>query len=275
MQVFLCLCQVACEPNSDTDSILQGTVVDPDKFVLKIGCRDKGTNNYVEIGITPGSSGMLLEEFFITACLDNNDGAVYGSQGKKSNHFVYDIDMHDRCLKEAYLKLPSACLGEYNTSFIQGKKVLLRLRPSFNTKANSGGPYTLTVKVERKGTSPHTETKIIKLTAKKVVANTKEKTNKGGTSNTSSKIIETPLGTMLDDTESPINLSAPSVYMPIPTEEVSTINTYPQMLVSDTGLPATQNEISNAESEQHHSPPDVAAASTNNTDTSAATPASN
>jgi hypothetical protein len=80
---------------------------------------------------------------------------------------------------------------------------------------------------------------------------------------------------MSDGTKSPITLSAPSVDVPIPEEEESTINTCPQVRVSDTGLPGTPNsEISSAESEQHHSPLDVAVAFTRNTDTSAATPAS-
>ena len=120
------------------------------------------------INITPGSSGMTLKDFFITAAIDGEKGEVNGHRGiKNGRHFVYDVALKDCCLEALQPQLPADCLGQEDTHFAQGKKISFRIKSLPNTAIKQGEQYTLTVSVERKGSNPYTSTQSTTLTAPK------------------------------------------------------------------------------------------------------------
>jgi hypothetical protein len=159
---LLCLCQVACSLDGST----QEPEIDPDKFGVKLSDVTR-KRNFVIVSITPGSSGMMLKDFFVTASLADNEGTVTGSSGRNGNNFVYGKELNNCNLDKLFLtSKKSNCLGANDTCFEQGKKVSFKIEAIPNTSIKEGDQYTLTVKIERKGSNPHTETKSTVLTAK-------------------------------------------------------------------------------------------------------------
>jgi hypothetical protein len=161
------LLQIACQDNSATDepaSISKKSEIDPDKFNIKLTPLHTKDPTY-EVSVAPGSSGMSLEEFSVTAYLENNKGVVQGTTGKKEGgRLVYDVDLNSNrsnCLTDLYLKSPVACLGSDNTSFTQGKRISFRIKVTLNATIKKGDPYALIVAIARAakdGSKSHTET---------------------------------------------------------------------------------------------------------------------
>jgi hypothetical protein len=237
---LLCLLQVACKPNGAVDDP-ESNLIDLDKFGVTLNDATR-KRNLVIVSIEPGSSGMMLEDFFITASLEDNKGVVSGNMGeKKGSNLIYDVALQDRCLEVLFLQSPSSCLGKNDTRFGQGKKVSFRLEAMPGAAVKTGDKYTLTVKVERKGSHPHIETKSTILTAKKDGVATKEQTGEASTSDTSPQNPDAAAGTVSGSATPPISPPTPSTDLPVPVGEASTSDTSPPMLISNAGLPATPN----------------------------------
>jgi hypothetical protein len=126
------------------------------------------SSHFVAINMTPGSNGMTLKDFFITAAIDGEKGEVNGHRGiKNGNYFVYDVALKDCCLGALWLQPPANCLGCADTRFAQGKKISFRIKSIPNTEIRQGEQYPLTVAVENRGSHPCTKTQSTTLTAAK------------------------------------------------------------------------------------------------------------
>jgi hypothetical protein len=252
---FLCLCQVACMPNK----ITQEPEIDPDKFALSREDKSTNKNNFVVVKITPGSPGMNVKEFWVTASITADQGTVKGATNKKGGKGLDYTEDLNSCSVAA---LAYSILKAKEDS--QGAPITFRLQVIPGVTIKKADQYTLTVKVARRG---HTETKSITLTAKQDGVGTKEKTEEESTSGTSFETSATTLGIVSGDATQHINGPTPPDALSIPTEEES-----PQ-LVSDTILPATQTgDVPNTHSEQRTDPCDSTInALDNNTDTSSQT----
>ena len=125
-------------------------------------------SNFVLATIKPHGRGIKLEECFVTTSLKDNKGIAKGHQGeKKSNQFDFNLELNDRSLGEVYLE-NRKCLGKTDTSFKQKKVISFKIKPMPSAAVKKGQPFTLTVTIERKGSSPRTVTQSIVLTAKKM-----------------------------------------------------------------------------------------------------------
>ena len=265
---FLCLCQVACEPNNDTDSSLQGPVITPDKFLLDV--KDiENRENLVSIRITPGSPDMRLEEFFVTALIvdDGGRGAVQGRPNKEGGREIgFTIDLNACNVATLDYEIPETKHG-------QKAPITFEAQVNPGTTIKVGETYTLVVTVERRGNKPHTEKKTTTRVAAQADEDLQGQVEEGKIPG--ENVQTAPLDTRPEDTTRSSNHTTSSTDVPIATEKVPATDTSAQILASDTGPRATLNSgITNAASEQHHSPPDVAVAPTSNADESAATPAS-
>lgn len=110
------------------------------------------SSHFVAINMTPGSNGMTLKDFFITAAIDGEKGEVNGHRGiKNGNYFVYDVALKDCCLRALWLQPPANCLGCADTRFAQGKRISFRIKPISNTEIRQGEQYLLAVAVEKRG----------------------------------------------------------------------------------------------------------------------------
>jgi hypothetical protein len=265
---FLCLCQVACEPNNDTDSSLQGPVITPDKFLLDV--KDiENRENLVSIRITPGSPDMRLEEFFVTAFIvdDGGRGAVQGRPNKEGGREIgFTIDLNDCNVATLDYKIPETKHG-------QKAPITFEAQVNPGTTIKVGETYTLVVTVERKGNKPHTETKTTTRVAAQAGKDLQGQVEEGKIPGETVQTV--PLDTRPEDTTRSSNHTTSSTDVPIATEKVNATDTSAQTLASDTGPRETLNSgITNTASEQHHSPPDVAVAPTGNANEIAAIPAS-
>ena len=268
---IVCLLQVACELNGTVDDP-ESNPIDPDKFRLDRKDLTK-KRNFVVVSITPGSSGMMLGEFFVTVSLEDDKGIVRGSSGRNTKGLVYDSPLDKQCLEKLFLtNKQSECLGKDDTCFKQGKQVSFKIEATPNTSVKEYDRYTLTVKVEREGSNPHTETTSIVLTAKQNGVGMKEPTAERNTAATNSQTLAATLGTVSSNT-TPLPICHPTLNEApsIPTERATTQDTNPSTLIPDTHLPATPNrEMSHTSSAQITDPPDsTTAASSDKADTSA------
>ena len=166
---FLCLLQTSCRnPNNrlNRGDRKESSRIDPDKFKLELKEDKRGkSSNLVLVIVTPGSGGMELKDFFITAAVEGNSGTVKGTTGRKAGtSYNYDKDPNDLSLEELFVN-SSRCLGSKDTTFKQKKEFTFRLRYEPGPGTQQGDKYTLTVKIEHKGSSPHTEETSKELTA--------------------------------------------------------------------------------------------------------------
>ncbi len=265
---FLCLCQVACEPNNDTDSSLQEPVITPDKFLLDV--KDiKNRENLVSIRITPGSPDMHLEEFFVTAFIvdDGGRGAVQGRPNKEGGREIgFTIDLNACNVATLDYEIPETKHG-------QKAPITFEAQVNPGTTIKVGETYTLVVTVERRGNKPHTETKTTTRVAAQAGKDLQGQVEEGKIPG--ENVQKAPLDTRPEDTTRSSNHTTSSTDVPIATEKVPATDTSTQIPASDSGPRATLHSgITNAMSEQHHSPPDVAVALTGNADEIAAIPAS-
>jgi ribosomal protein S19 len=275
---LLCLLHISCAPNGEVDDP-ESNAIHPDQFALNVKeiYKNQGTDNTIRVEITPGSSGMMLREFFVTASLEDNKGIVHGNRGKKkSGKPVYDVILQDHRLESLFIQSPSSCLGKEDTHFAQGEKVSFRIKAIPDATIKRGDRYTLTVKVEREGSNPHTKTKSITMKAKQDGVDTKEQTEEVSTSDTSTQATSTALNAVPDNAKKTINHPIPNEDVLIPAEKTNKTYTSPPILISDTDLPATPNrEVLHTSSAQITDPPDsTTAASSDNAGTSAQKPAS-
>ncbi len=158
---FLCLLQTSCRnPNNrlNRGDRKESSRIDPDKFKLELKEDKRGkSSNLVLVIVTPGSGGMELKDFFITAAVEGNSGTVKGTTGRKAgNGFNYDKDLNNQSLEELFV-ISSDCSGSQDNAFKQGKKGTFKLKYEPGPGTQQGDKYTLTVKIERKGSNPHTE----------------------------------------------------------------------------------------------------------------------
>mmetsp|Transcript_2778 Transcript_2778/g.6185 ORF Transcript_2778/g.6185 Transcript_2778/m.6185 type:complete len:635 (+) Transcript_2778:9524-11428(+) len=174
---FSSLSLVACGDNNDPDdedstgksieAKSQDPVVDPGKFalVLKDVTKSNGERNFVLVTIWPGSNGMDLREFYVTASFSDGQGTIKGNSGEKQgSNICYNLEL-DRCsLADVFLQQVK-CLGKDDMRFKQGKAVSFRIAPRPFASVKKGNEYTLDVKIERQGRNAHTETERIVLTA--------------------------------------------------------------------------------------------------------------
>lgn len=247
---LLCLLQAACAPNGEVDDP-ESNLIDPDKFALEVKeiYKNQGTDNTMTVKITPGSPGMCLGDFFVTASLEDNMGIVRGSSNRGANGFLCESTLDEQRLENLFLtNQQSNCLGKEDTHFAQGKKVAFRIKAIPGAAIKKGDTYTLTVKVERKGSHPHTETNSTVLTAKQNGVDTQNQAGEGNT-DTSAQTPATVLDTVSGNAMQSINQPTLREDLAVPTEEEYALNTNPQIPVSD--LPATTNSTPpNTSSEQ-------------------------
>lgn len=177
--LILCLAQTACQPNDKKDKPApsdqvgqpdespQEPPIAPDKFRLKLDENEhtKSKKNFVTVTITPGSSGMELSDLYITASVSISEGTLKGADGKRGKSFNYGKDLNNQSLEELYL-ISANCLGKDDSSFKQGKPVQVKLEYVPSPGTPQGTEYTLTVKIERQGSNPHTEKSEVTLTRK-------------------------------------------------------------------------------------------------------------
>ncbi len=248
---LLCLLQAACAPNGEVDD-QEGNLIDPDKFALEVKeiYKNQGADNTITVNITPGSPGMCLGEFFVTASLADNMGIVRGSSNRGANGFLCESTLDEQRLENLFLtNQQSYCLGKEDTHFAQGKQVAFRIKAIPGAAIKKGDTYTLNVKVERKGSHPHTETNSTVLTVKRDRKNPKKQTEEASTSDTNASTSDTTPSKASGSTTLPTNHPIPSVDSAIPAEEATTIEARPPILVSDANLLATPNgEIDDLES---------------------------
>ena len=140
--------------------------VDPDKFALELkeDKRGRSKDNFLLLTVRPGSSGMELKDFFITAAVEGNQGTLKGAGSKSGSSFKYDKALNDLSLEELFVA-SSKCLGSQDTTFRQKEAATFWLRYTPGPGTQQGDEYTLKVKVERKGSCPHTEEQSIELIA--------------------------------------------------------------------------------------------------------------
>jgi len=169
----------ACDPDGDDELETPGTSqfgqsgkevkkVDPDKFGVELHSenRPSSTKNFVVVEITPGSAGMELKDFYVTAFVEDDTGALMqgkltGAKIKPDGKYGYDLVIgKDRgtSLIEMRLWDSPPRSGEDDTAFKEGKPVLFKLCYDPPVGIKKGTPYTLTVTIERQGDYPHTET---------------------------------------------------------------------------------------------------------------------
>ena len=151
------------QPEDDTTD----AAIAPDKFGLKLDeklRRSDHRHNFVLLTVTPGSRGMELKDFFITAAVEGNQGTLKGAGSKSGSSFKYDKALNDLSLEELFVA-SSKCLGSQDTTFRQKEAATFWLRYTPGPGTQQGDAYTLKVKVERKGSSPHTEEQSIELIA--------------------------------------------------------------------------------------------------------------
>ena len=211
---LLCLLQVACAPNGEVDDP-ESNSIDPDKFALEVEeiYKNKGADNTITVKITPGSPGMCLGEFFVTASLEYNMGIVRGSSNRGANGFLCESTLDEQRLENLFLiNQQSHCLGKEDTHFAQGKKVAFRIKAIPGAAIKKGDTYTLNVKVERKGSHPRTETNSTVLTAKQDRKNPKKQTEATSTSGASLQASEpgpaAPLNSAASNTN-PVQVTDP------------------------------------------------------------------
>ncbi len=241
---FLCLLQVACKPDRAADDP-ESNLIDPDKFSLELEDVTQ-KSNLVAVKITPGSPGMNLKEFLITASIVDNKGIVRGAANKQGSKVpAYTADLNG-C---GVATLSHRILKAKKDS--QGKPITLRAQAIPGTSIKQGDTYTLTVTVERKGSHAHTETKSIEFTAQQDGVAMNTQTKEASFSDTSAQTSATTLGTASDNAIQPISQPAPNEASSIPTDAATTKEASPQMCVSDTDLPVTPNgEIPNVHLDQ-------------------------
>ena len=179
--LILCLAHTACKPNDKKDKHAPSDQVGPldesppdssinsDKFRLKLDENRKHTKsnkNFVTVTIIPGSSDMELSNLYITASVAGIQGTLKGSSSRKSGGgFDYKKDLNNQSLEELYL-ISANCLGKDDSSFKQGKQVQVKLQCEPGNGTPQGTEYTLTVKIERQGSNPHTEKSTVTLITK-------------------------------------------------------------------------------------------------------------
>jgi hypothetical protein len=172
---FLCLCQVTCSPSISTNT--QEPEIDPDKFALCIEDKSTNKNNFVAVRITPGSPGMNVEEFRVTASVAADQGTVKGATNKKGGEGLdYTKDLSGCSIPALSHNILKAKQDG------QGPPITFRVQVIPGATIKKGDRYTLTVTVERKGDNAHTETQSIVLTAKQDGVDTQEKTEEGSAS---------------------------------------------------------------------------------------------
>jgi len=164
---LLCLAQTACKPTpantqhsntkqnaAESDEVPPPPSIEADKFRVELQeiKNSRYKNHFVLVHITPGSSGMKLEEFFITASVVGGQGELKGANNKSGNKLKYNIPINNekRSLKELYA-ISSNCIGSEDTTFEQGKQTTFKLQctPKISLK--------LEVTIAREGSNPHLE----------------------------------------------------------------------------------------------------------------------
>ncbi|MCU0318337.1 MAG: hypothetical protein MUC61_03325 [Amoebophilaceae bacterium] len=223
----------------------------------------------VLIRITLISPVMRPEEFFVTASIVADRGTVQGKPNKEEGGKLdYTVDLNGCSVATLEHSILKAKHG-------QGSSITFRALAKLGEAVKAGDSCTLIVKVEHRGNKPHTETKTTTLIAPQAGKDLQSQREEEKTLGKNAQTPIVPLDTMPDSTTPSINHTTSGTDVPIPTDKVTIEDTSTQILVSDAGLCATPDSgIANAESEQHHSPPDVVAAPTSNTDESEATPTS-
>ncbi len=232
------LLQVSCKPDRATDDP-ESNLIDPDKFSLELEDVTQ-KRNLVTVKITPGSPGMNLGEFFVTASLSDNQSGIKGSSAKMKKGFVYNETLNNCHLEKLFLtNKQSGCLGKDDTHFAQGGKVAFRIEVKPGASVKQGDKYTLTVKVERKGSHPHIETESTVLTAQQDGVDTNTQTEEANSSGTSSQTIATAPGTVPGNATPPTSHLKASTDFPIPAGEQSPSEECPQTPVSDPSVPSS------------------------------------
>ena len=161
---LLCLFLVACGPNGntyDTDLDTPPLAIDPDQFALSVEDKSTSKNNFISIKITPGSPEMGVEEFCVTAFIVDGKGTAKGGVNKNNgNGPDYIVDLNGCSIATlSPKKLKTKKDG-------QGSPITFRIQAIPSKAVKKGDRYTLTIKIEHKGSNPHTEAQSIELIAK-------------------------------------------------------------------------------------------------------------
>ncbi len=145
--------------------------IDPDTFSLFLKEGPAG-KNYVIVKLKPGSSGMDLNDFFVTVASQQYlpMGAIgkhseSDGQGAVKGRFNYALDLRaPQSLGDICLTDP-ARMGSEDRSFAAKKQIQFRVAYVAIEEITQEEQFTLTVTVECQGDKPHREEQTLELTA--------------------------------------------------------------------------------------------------------------
>lgn len=144
------------------DPLAANSPIKPDRFEVKLKEVNHSNSKkyFVFVHVTPGSKGMRLEEFSITASVVGDQGELrgVGSRKKSGKGFQYNRTISNTdpiSLTELYV-ISSNCSGKDDTTFESDNTATFKL--SYTPDGQQKNKYQLVVTVKRKGSNIHSET---------------------------------------------------------------------------------------------------------------------